>query len=105
MDSKVVCLDIHALAITDQPPVYRLYVDGFLMTERTYIADNLEGTYYSERSPIIVTQDPICVEIQWIQPALNYEIKNIGIKDTKCSAIVVNQDKHNFLAKVTYEDQ
>jgi len=105
MESQVVCLDIHALVIKDKPPVYRLYIDGYLMTERTFLADDMNSTYYAERSPIIVNSRPVCVQVEWVIPPLSYKITNIGIKDCLSTTKVLAQEKSALSAEIEYEDQ
>ena len=77
MKANTVCLDIHAVGSIEDPPVYRLYVDNLLMTERTYTVDNFSGLFIREICPYICQDNTTIIKLQWIVEPFQYSIENV----------------------------
>lgn len=66
---------------TDDAPVYRVYVDNHLMTERTYIFNNKE-LFIEEHVPLMTTAGKHYLKIENLNPkTAKFTIKNFKINE------------------------
>ena len=105
MEEINLIFDLHASGSkSDKKPVYRIYIDDYLITERTHIYDSFDRLFIQENCPILANNNEIDLTIEWIKPAFFYNIKNILIANKKTSVDCTTNDKKIFRAKINYED-
>lgn len=105
MNSDILSFDIKAVYTSTNTPVYRVYVDGFLMTERDYHANALLGEYITERSAILLQGQTIKLVVEWVNKPLSYSIDNLQLDKrsvNNCEVVTVVDDLKEVL--VDYED-
>lgn len=99
--ADILKFDLYALTSKENIPVYRVFIDGFLMTERDYRADSFANEYVRETSPILLLKYPTQLKIEWHKQPFNYEVKNIRLdRKTVKDISIVEQDRDIFIADI-----
>lgn len=65
---------------TGEPPIYRIYIDHFLMTERTYIWKNPDS-YLIETIPLRTISGPHTLKIETTKRSCRFHIKKFAVND------------------------
>ena len=95
--------DLYAMYTQDHIPVYRLFVDGYLMTERDYKADSFNDQYIKEVCPILLKHQPTELKIEWYEQPFTYEVKNIILENTTLKTIhILEKNKDVFIANLEH---
>ena len=85
-------------------PAYRLYIDGFLMTERTYILDYKGSGKILEHSPIVLqNSNEIDIRIEWLDhypPVFEYNVTVHDLKFRKIQEVQEQFNEKEYTAKV-----
>ena len=101
--ADILMFDLYALTSKDNLPVYRVYVDDFLLTERDYRADSFKDEFVRESCPILLLKYPTQLKIEWYNQPFNYEVKNIRFKKKNVNLVdIVEQTKDLFVVKLEH---
>jgi len=77
MKCEVLNFDLHALR-SNSVPVYRLYVNDYLMTEHIYTANTFDESWYREIIPFKFEDKNINVRLEWIEnPPIEVSVSRI----------------------------